>query len=262
MNIMQELLNNQTLLKIIPIVLAVIGTIFTIIRTLKKQDSIRPVFIKRSTLLIRDTGVDDLKIEYKGQKTSNFTITNVVIWNAGKKTIFDKDVASTDIIKISVKNDVKIFDAKIIKDSIPQNKFEKKFIQEENIIEITFEYMDYNHGVVIQVCHDGVNSNDIEVTGTFKSYGKIIPFENNAQKTIVNDILENPAKNFIPSVDERKTFFRIFLVISLLFFALGFFSSPFWIASTIIIQGLIYIGVAFILRFSIKTPKEFEFIDE
>lgn len=258
---MQEIFNNQMIYKIIPIVLTAIGTVFTIYRALKKQEQIRPVFVKRSTLLLRHAGVNNLKIEYKGQETKNFTITNVVIWNAGKKTIYDADVASADTIKIIAKDGIKIFDATIVKVSIPENKFERTFNADENIIDVSFEYMDFNHGVAIQVSHDGINSNDIEVTGTFKSYGKIIPFENNAQKT-VNDIMENPAKNFIPTVDDRKSLFRIIIIVSLIFLALGFFCSPFWIATVIIIQGLIYVAVAFGLLFSIKTPKEFEFIDE
>lgn len=203
--------------------------VFTIIRALRKQDRINPVFIKRSTLLIRNEsiGVADLKIEYKGNTTENFTITNFAIWNAGKKTIRSEDIASLDKIRIEAVGSVKILDAILLKRSVEENKFEKHFNPKTNNVELSFEYLDYNHGAAIQIFHTGKSSNDVDVRGTFKSHGKIVSFENETKKAIMNEVLENPAKNFIPSKDDKKVLFRVFLIVSFIFFGVAFFYPHF-----------------------------------
>lgn len=263
MDFIQELISSPWF-KLIPIGASVITATFAIITFIKKSERINPVYIIRSTNIIRDSIVNiaDLKVEYKGEAVKNFTVTNIALWNAGKKTIRMDDVASTDKIRIAAKNGTKIFDAKILHKSIVANKFDIIFMPDENIVEVSFEYLDYNHGAAIQIPHNGRGSADIEILGTIKTHGKIVSFENEVKKALTNDLLENPISKLMPGSNDKKFIFKLFLLFSLLFFVIAFFGSQFWLSTFFVILGLIYLIIAFGFRLVTNTPKEFEFIEE
>ena len=248
--------------KIITVSLTVIGLLLKTIQVLRKRDKINPVYITRSTLLLRDQthNVPDLQIQYKGESTKNFSVTNIALWNAGKRSIRAQDVATANKIRIVAKNGVKIFDAVILKTTMPENKFEISFNSSENIVEINFEYLDCDNGGAIQIIHNGSNSNDIEVLGTFISHGKIISLENKTKQAIVNT-LESPVKNFFISAEDKRVIFLILLIPAVIFIAMGLWSGAFWVRLVLIIHGLLYLGIAIFTRIATKTPKEFEFIE-
>lgn len=250
-------------LKIGTVALTVMGIGLKIVQVLRKKEKINPVYITRSTLLLRDQAINipDLKIEYKGQPTKNFSITNIALWNAGSKSIRAEDIASTNKIRISAKKGVRIFDAVILKRNMEENKFEINFDSSANTVEISFEYLDRNNGAAIQVSHSGTSSNDIEILGTFITHGKIISFENETKKAIINT-LESPAKNFLLTGDDKKAIFRILLFVALIFILIAWFGNLLWVKTVLIIHGLLYAGIAVVGRLATKIPKEFAFIEE
>jgi hypothetical protein len=249
-------------LKVITVALTSIGIVLKLIQVLRKRERINPVYITRSTLLLRDQAhsVPDLQIQYKGQLTKNFSITNIALWNAGTKSIRSQDIATANKIRIAAKNGVKIFDAVILKTTMEENKFEINFNSSENVVEINFEYLDRYNGGAIQITHNGNSSNDIEILGTFISHGKIISFENKTKQAIVST-LESPVKNFFISADDKRVVFLILLIPAIIFITIALWGGAFWTRLVLVIHGLLYFGMAIFARIATKTPKEFEFIE-
>lgn len=250
--------------KVLAAIISVASIILAIVRTFKKADRINPVFIKRSTLLLRKNiiKIENLNIEYKGQITDNFTATTIVLWNDGKRTIENNDIASTNSLRIIAAEGIKIFECTLLHRSTPESQFEVMPDYETNTIAIHFEYLDSTQGAAIRIYHSGSNSEDVDVTGTFKSHGKIVSFENETKKKIIHGILENPAKNFLPSTDDRKSMFKTFLVFACFFIGVSIFAPAIVVAIIMALHGFIYVLLGLAIRFTIKIPKEFEFIEE
>jgi len=160
---------------IVTLVVAVLSIVLATIFYIKSKKVKIPCYAIRSFNIIRDwaSRIESLVLLYSNQKIENLTTTKIAIWNAGSDTIRDQDIASADPMKICIKEGNKILDVKTIYEKNPSNQFCCTIAKDQSHVLLNFDYIDKNEGAVIQILHTGQSSEDIEIYGTIKGFGKI-----------------------------------------------------------------------------------------
>lgn len=162
--------------------LAIIGLILSYYFYRKSIRIKEPVYAIKSNNLISGSksNYEYLKVLYKNKKVENFTVSRFLFYNRGAETITKQDIETINRLRIIGKDEVEILDAKILQVNNPSNNFDlfldkKPFIElkKKNYL-IDFEYIDKNHGVVFEVIHTGLSSDDLYITGDIKGVQKIL----------------------------------------------------------------------------------------
>jgi len=109
-----------------------------------------------------------LDVLFKDQRVENFTISRVMFWNDGVETINKHDITAADPLRITIANGAKLIDAQIIAFNNHPNQCECTLTEDGVCAYLTFDYLDYGNGVVIQVFHTGTSSKNINIEGTIK----------------------------------------------------------------------------------------------
>lgn len=97
-----------------------------------------------------------IKFTFNGIEFNNLTSTKVAIWNSGNKVINKSDIVVGRELTISAKEDVEILSVEIIAGSEDTNKFTLSEMT-DCTQGISFEYVDKQEGVVLQIFHTGDN---------------------------------------------------------------------------------------------------------
>lgn len=149
---------------------ALVGMI--IIWYISKKEK-KPVYTIGSHNLIQDfsSKLSNLVIHYNDENVKNLTVSKISFWNEGRDTINYADIAPVKPIIIASNEGIKILEISIIYSIEPANRFQLIEIERYKQYNLTFDYVDKNQGVVIQVVHDGKGDN-IKLTGLIKgTYG-------------------------------------------------------------------------------------------
>lgn len=170
-----ELLNNYSLKDAISLFLTIISIITAIFFYLKGKKSKIPTYILRTISLVQEKiqKIETVKILYSGNKVDNLSISKIAIWNAGKDTIDHKDIAQNNPIRLIIEENYLFLEANIIYQKNPSNNFNISLSDNNKYIDITFDYFDYEEGIVLQVFHTGNTSKNITLIGQVKSVKKI-----------------------------------------------------------------------------------------
>lgn len=170
-----ELLNNYSLKDAISLFLTIISIITAIFFYLKGKKSKIPTYILRTISLVQEKiqKIETVKILYSGNKVDNLSISKIAIWNAGKDTIDHKDIAQNNPIRLIIEENYLFLEANIIYQKNPSNNFNISLSDNNKYIDITFDYFDYEEGIVLQVFHTGNTSKNITLMGQVKSVKKI-----------------------------------------------------------------------------------------
>lgn len=140
------------------------------------KNDMKPCMSLRSNTLISglDNKYEKLELRYSDEPVKNFTITVIKFWNEGKQTINKTDVAEKDPIRIEVADNYRILDSKLLKTTDNRNNFQLLTGESEKSVLLTFDYVDKNDSVSIQVLHTGLSNDDIKLPGKIKGVNKII----------------------------------------------------------------------------------------
>ena len=76
-------------------------------------------------------------------------------------------------IKITIKEGYRILDAKIIYQKNIANSIKEHLNSENNEVIISFDYLDFEDGFVLQIFHTADSSDEISVNGTIKTVRKL-----------------------------------------------------------------------------------------
>ncbi len=102
--------------------------------------------------------IPDLCLLFRGKLVTDLTITRYAIWNSGNVVLNGDDVASRKPLRIiSVSQESKIIDAAIIMQNEETNMFQI-IKRSDKLLELQFDYLNKNDGVVLQVIHTGSSS--------------------------------------------------------------------------------------------------------
>lgn len=136
------------------ILTTLIGIVASVIITKKFAKDKKPLWYFKLNVLFSagNSKIDNLKITYKDRVTDSLSSVYFAFWNNGKETITGDDVAEP--ICFCVPEGYKIFSADIVRETNKSNSFQVKISQDERKAEITFKYIDYKQGAVIQLFSD------------------------------------------------------------------------------------------------------------
>lgn len=109
-----------------------------------------------------------IRILYNNDEISNLIKAEMTFWNSGKETIRKEDIAGADPLKIKFKKG-KILDVSL-KKSNPQNNVEYSVGESKDTIDLVFDYLDKNDGLILEIFLDGPG--DYQILGQIKGYGK------------------------------------------------------------------------------------------
>lgn len=171
------MISGETIISII--IGAIIGIVGSIIVGYifyqKGKEEKRPCFAMKTNNLIenRHAQFDGLEITYRGRKTQNVSVSHIVFWNDGQVTISSDDINTIDPLRITANNQTEILDVEILKASNVANQISCDQRPDTKDHRIEFDYLDKEHGAVIQVIHTGITSQDIDVIGQIKGVRSI-----------------------------------------------------------------------------------------
>jgi len=259
-----------------------LGIIFTIYFYFKSKKNRVPTYVIRTINLVKEKlqKIDTVEILYSGEKVNNLSISKIALWNDGKETIDKGDIASNNPIKIKIKEEFEILEAEILFQKNSANDFKIAKSGDNKCINISFDYFDFEEGIVLQVFHTGNNSEDIFIDGKIKSvkqiirrefYGSLLPIKS---MTLINHLRND--KGFISSKSMKKimgwTLILIGIIFTCIFLALSYNHSSileppkpkeFSIYSAMIssLPGLlyVYIGYRMLKR---RIPKGFDIFND
>lgn len=136
------------------VVTTFIGIIGSAVITKKFSKEKNPVWKFNLSVLFSKgiTKIDNFKVAYMDHEIDNLCSANLTFWNNGKETITANDVVEP--ICLCVPQGYNIFNAKVVKDTNESNEFQVTIAEDGRKAEITFRYMDYKQGAVIQFLSD------------------------------------------------------------------------------------------------------------
>lgn len=153
---MLDVIINNQIIQLIVIVFAVIGlpcTLYFGLKSPSKRQLSCSIYFAR----IIQSGVSKLKklnILYENNPVDCLSSSTYALWNSGKIDIRSTDIASGRELKIKADDKSKILDARILKCSDETNAFAIKKIEEKEV-EISFDFVNENEGVVFEIIHNG-----------------------------------------------------------------------------------------------------------
>ncbi len=154
---------------IIGVILGISGIVTGYIFYRKGLRVREPTISIKTNNLIQDhvSQIDGLEILYKGQLVRNLSVSKIIFWNNGSETIDKEDIVQANPLRIVGKDGVSILDAKIVAENNKASLF-TCYLDDEGKLRITFDYLDKDHGAVIQLTHTGLSSKDLVVEGQIK----------------------------------------------------------------------------------------------
>lgn len=195
-----DFFEGNPILNLITLLLAIGGIIFTIFFYFKSKKIKLPTYMVRTVNLVKEKiqKIDTVQILYSGEKVSNLSISKIAFWNAGKETINSNDVAINNTLKVKIHDDFNILDAEVLYQKNSANDFKIKISENHKNIDISFDYFDYEEGLVLQIFHTGNSSDDISFSGTIKSVKSI------KRKEIITSILPSILVRALKKRDKKS----------------------------------------------------------
>lgn len=159
----------------ITLILALIGIFLTIYFAVKSRRKKEPICLMRTISLISSNvkKIERLNILYRKIEIENLSVTKLAFWNNGKETIRSSDIAPKNPIQITIKSDFRILSCDIIYQKNESNGFVLKLSADKKNIIVSFDYVDYLEGIVMQIYHTGNSSSDLVIDGHVMSYGRL-----------------------------------------------------------------------------------------
>lgn len=170
-----DFINKNPWLNILFIILTLISIFLSIWFYIKSKKTRKPMYCIRTFILVRDMigKIDSVNILYQGEKIENLSISKIAIWNGGKETISQSDIAKNDRFRIEIVDTASILEFKLLFENNSANGFKLTKVN-NNCINVEFDYIDYNEGVIIQLYHTANSSYDLILKGSFKGSKEIL----------------------------------------------------------------------------------------
>lgn len=161
---------------LIGIIIGVVGIIFSIVFYIKSLRAKRPVWRIRSNNLISDYQniLTKLLISYDGNQVADLTVSKIVFWNSGQETIDRDDIQTANPLRVIVAEGLAFLDVKVLQSCGDSANFSVRVSDDRGAVFLDFDYLDKNHGALIQVVHNGKKSEDISIVGDIKGISEIV----------------------------------------------------------------------------------------
>lgn len=110
-----------------------------------------------------------IAVQYNGISIPRLTKSILIFWNSGENTVNGEDIVSKDPLRFHVGDDGRILSAVILKSSRAVNDFSIPLPPDISVneIEFTFNFLDKNDGVVVEILHTSTDRKPC-IKGTLK----------------------------------------------------------------------------------------------
>jgi hypothetical protein len=108
-----------------------------------------------------------LTVLYSDERVENFTVRAILFFNRGAAVLDGNDIAKLNPLRIVAK-DCDILNSTVLAVNNTSSGFEANFDKSHGMIDIRFEYLNHNDGAVVQIVHNGVSSENLELIGNVK----------------------------------------------------------------------------------------------
>ena len=136
----------------------------------------KPSYAIRNRTLIRDnvSKIEGLSITFNAKPVRNLIVSEITVWNSGREVIKRDDIETLNHLRISSNSEEGCFyDASIVDSSKKSNNCSVEIEPNNRNILISFDYLGYQEGFVIQVIHSFAESDTIELLGDIKGASQI-----------------------------------------------------------------------------------------
>jgi hypothetical protein len=167
MHSLQKFFENNLWLNIIFLVLAILSIVLAFYFYFKSKKEKRPVFHSKTISLFDASPIiaNKLEIKYNGSVVNNLLLTRIAFWNAGRESIRSEDIAPNSPFLITAPDDIIIYDFEVV-DQNPVNNFKIEKLNEQTI-KVTFDFIDLNDGVIINIFRSSNKKSGLTISGKF-----------------------------------------------------------------------------------------------
>jgi hypothetical protein len=147
------------------VIIGLIGIVATII-TFRRSRRIHLICFARTGTCLIDTATSSnsrLKIYYDDHPVRTFSITRVVMWNAGTESIRSNDLSKQQSFGLRSTSG-KILDFTVVAKTGEANAIMIEKVAED-FLQISFDFLDPGDGFVVRISHDGVEPHGIRPIG-------------------------------------------------------------------------------------------------
>lgn len=159
----------QDLIALVGLGLTVASPIFGYLIYLWQKKERRPFYALKYNHILSDIAASfpGLMVHFSGRKDDldSLSVTTVAVWNAGYETIRRSDVAPTGPILIVPAEGTEILGVRVIEANNSHSQFACTKKRGETSAQVTFEYLDYGNGGVIEVVHTGATEDSVRLSG-------------------------------------------------------------------------------------------------
>lgn len=161
-DVLEELMHNPYVWAVLALI-GITSLVYEIICQQKNKEKKEFSYWQRSLSLIakKNAIIKKLSVSYDGRIIEDLSVTKYIIWNSGNKTINSGDMVDSKELTIFAFGDHIILDTSLIVQSEPTNRFSINLINKQTV-KITFDYVEKNDGIVIQIIHTG-NIDDLRI---------------------------------------------------------------------------------------------------
>jgi hypothetical protein len=111
-------------------------------------------------------------VQYNGLSIPRLTKSVLIFWNSGESTVLGSDIVDKDPLRFCVGADGQILSISVLKAGRPVNDFALLSPRKElNEAEFTFNFLDANDGVVVEILHTSTDRQP-RIKGTLRGLPK------------------------------------------------------------------------------------------
>ena len=171
-----------------------LGLLSTILVYRWQRKEKRPYYSRRTTVIISNAkeAFPAVGIHYKGHvdDLDNLSVTLIVVWNAGRATIDKSDVVLLKPLSIRTLHSVKLLGTSIIQANNSSCGATCSFKKASNSAALTFDFLDYCNGFVVELLHTGTSHKDIQIEGAFKECGDMREYDRRSFASKISYLLK------------------------------------------------------------------------
>lgn len=113
---------------------------------------------------------ESLEIRFDGKPVPRVTLSRIVLWNSGNRTIDARDLVERDPLRIELEDGDQILKVNTLRESRSVNAFEFLKVSERTL-KVKFDFIDPHDGITFEVLHTSTIKS-LEVLGTIKGQDK------------------------------------------------------------------------------------------
>lgn len=261
--------NTELIVSVISLFFGILGVGLAIYYARKSKHTKRLYYNMKTRYVVRNNdNFHGLTLSYNGEIISNYSVTDMWIWNKGNDIINSNDISENDKLRIELSNG-KILNIKNVFSVNENNMLDVNNIcDNQQCADIMFDYIGKKReGAVFEIIHTADNSTNIELKGEIKGYGAPIIGAYRVRRILDAFGIISSFFSFIKIPNLVKYFFInmikiVGLLFSLLVILLGM--STFFIGKVDNITGILYIAIGILysllisMTFIRKWPSSFD----